>query len=262
MIMQEFVIRIRQRDGSEYEPSSIRGIISSLDTGAISHAEIDQLYATGELGNHNPRSLINTLWFKTTTHFGIRGGGTEHKQLMWGDIQLGIEGSEEFLEFNERQTKTRTDSDTNNIRRQKPRMYATGTERCPVVTYKQYADHRPMIFSADDHPFYLAVDTNKVNPADHAQWFLAAPIGRNKLDSIMKKMAERAGLPALMNGKRLTNTSASKRLCQKLLQSNVPDTQAILITGHKNAGSLNNYRVLSNDQRQSISNLLYITRLT
>ncbi|WAR27489.1 hypothetical protein MAR_013193, partial [Mya arenaria] len=149
MILQEFVMRIRQRDESKYEPSSIRGITSSLD-----------------------------------------------RQLMWGDIQLGIEGTEEFLEFNERQTKTRTGSDTNNVRRQKPGMYATGTERCQVVTYKQYADHRPMNFSGDDHPFYLAVVTNKV-----------APIGRNKLDSIMKKMAERAGLPALMNGKRLTHTT-------------------------------------------------------
>jgi hypothetical protein len=30
-ILQEFVVRVRQRDGSEYEPSSIRGIINSID---------------------------------------------------------------------------------------------------------------------------------------------------------------------------------------------------------------------------------------
>ncbi|WAR27330.1 LOW QUALITY PROTEIN: hypothetical protein MAR_013034 [Mya arenaria] len=215
----------------------------SMAADAISDAEIDRLYACGELENHNPRSLINTLWFNTTTHFGKRGGGTEHRQLMWGDIQLGIEGTEEFLEFNERQTN--------------PGL---------VVIQIMYADKNPgcmplalkgaqwLHTNTDDHPFYLAVVTNKVNPADHEQWFVAAPIGRNKLDSIMKTMAERAELPALMNGKRLTNTSARKRLCQKLLQSNVPDTQAILITGHKNEGYLNNYRVLPNDQRQSISN--------
>ncbi|WAR13582.1 hypothetical protein MAR_027762 [Mya arenaria] len=160
-----------------------------MEADAISDAEKVRVYATGELGNHNPRSLMNTLWLNTTTHFGISGGGTEHRQLMWENIQLGIEGTEENLKFNERQTKTRTGSDINNVRRQKPRMYATCTERCPVVTYKQYADHRPVNFSADDHPFYLAVVTNKVHPVEHEQWFLAAAKGRNKLDPFMKKMA-------------------------------------------------------------------------
>jgi len=47
----------------------------------------------------------------------------------------------EYLEYNERQTKTRIGIDPSNVRRQKPRLYATGTERCPVATYKAYADH-------------------------------------------------------------------------------------------------------------------------
>ena len=69
---------------------------------------------------------------------------------MWGDVKLCVDSelSCEYLEYNERQTKTRTGTDINNIRVQKPRMYATpGLDTCPVETYKVYASHRPENFS-------------------------------------------------------------------------------------------------------------------
>ena len=68
---------------------------------------------------------------------------------MSGDVQLCLDTELgcEYLEFNERQTKTRTGSDISNIRPESPRMYATGTETCPVETYKAYANHRPENFS-------------------------------------------------------------------------------------------------------------------
>ena len=72
----------------------------------------------------------------------------------------------------------------------------------------------------------------------------------------MSTMVKNAGLPELEHGKRLTNTSVRKRLCQKLLTSNVPDSHAIHITGHKNMESLNNYRSLTNQQQCNISNIL------
>ena len=64
---------------------------------------------------------------------------------MWGDVvhSYDTELRKEFLEFNERQTKTRTGVDLTNIRDQKPRMYATDKEDCPIKTYKAYADLRP-----------------------------------------------------------------------------------------------------------------------
>ena len=69
-------------------------------------------------------------------------------------------------------------------------------------------------------------------------------------------MAKNAALPEMTEGKRLTNTSIRKRLCQKLLTANVPDTHAIHITGHKNSDSLNHYRSLTNLQQRNISNIL------
>ena len=45
----------------------------------VTDQEIDILFQQGELGNINPASLINTLWLNNTLHFGMRGGGAEHR---------------------------------------------------------------------------------------------------------------------------------------------------------------------------------------
>lgn len=118
----EFILRVRQRDGKEYEPTTLRSIISSLDrylkehnyqtsivrgipfrqtmtvlankgkdlkkqgkgnkpmaANILTDKEIDLLYANGQLGNDSPNSLINRLWLNNTLHFGMRGGGNEHR---------------------------------------------------------------------------------------------------------------------------------------------------------------------------------------
>jgi hypothetical protein len=74
--------------------------------------------------------------------------------------------------------------------------------------------------------------------------------------SNLRTMTVKADLPEIQFGKKITNTSVRKRLCQKLLESDIPDTHAVHVTGHKSASSLNNYRSLSNAQQKSISNLL------
>ena len=68
---------------------------------------------------------------------------------MWGDVRLGYDDEQncEYIEYKERQTKTRTGTDFSNIRLQKPRMYATATARCPIALYKAYSDKRPDGFS-------------------------------------------------------------------------------------------------------------------
>ena len=188
----------------------------------------------------------------------MRGGGAEHRQLQWGDLNLCSDSdlNQEYIDCNERQTKTRTGEDVSNTHKDKPRMYARpDSERCPVTLYKKYADKRPELMCQNDSPFYLATITNKSMPTENERWFLSQPIGVNKLNGLMKNMALRAHLPDLPY-MRITNTSVRKHLCQKLLDSNIPDTHAIHITGHKTPQSLNNYRKLSNKQKQHVSTLL------
>lgn len=96
-------------------------------------------------------------------------------------------------------------------------MYATpnNPDRCPVASYNAYKAtkcKRPTNFSESHHPFYLATVTNTYTPGQGDQWFLRGPVGRNKLNNLMKQMATDANLPDLAS-KRITNISVRKHLC-------------------------------------------------
>ena len=218
--------------------------------------QIDQLYDFKQLGKQNPNSVLNTLWYLNTLHFGMRGGSTEHRAMCWGDVILkhDDERKVDFLEYHERATKTRTGDHVTNTRVCPPRMYATpdNPERCPIQLYMFYQAKRPQDYCDRHDPFYLAAITNEKNPAVQDKWFLRGPVGKNKLDNIMKNMAKAAYLPE----KHLTNTSVRKTLVQKMTDHHVPDNLQTYITGHKNSQSLNNYRTLNDNQNFSISNIL------
>lgn len=123
--LSNFTVSVRTKNGSEYEPVSLRAMISSFDrhlrkrgygvsivcntpefsktrdalkakqrdlkaqgkgskpmkSDPITDQEIDVLYASNQLGSANPNSVINTLWFLNTLHFGMRGGSTEHRVM-------------------------------------------------------------------------------------------------------------------------------------------------------------------------------------
>ncbi|KAJ8306414.1 hypothetical protein KUTeg_016959 [Tegillarca granosa] len=115
----------------------------------------------------------------------------------------------------------------NNTRTGQPRMYELSEkrERCPVTTYKIYADKRPSNFSQPEHSFYLVVVTHT-----HVRRLImnSGPIGKNKLNTLLKVMAKSAGVNM---DKRLTNTSARKHLCQTLINNNVFDEQAAFWIG-------------------------------
>ena len=202
------------------------------------------------------------MWYLNTLHFGIRGGGEEHRRLKWGDIELKRDTNSnlDYVEFNERQTKTRTGEDARNVRDSKPRAYETpaNKSRCPVEIYKEYRNRRPRGFCNSTDPFYLAVVTNKENPRNDDQWFLRGPVGKNKINNILKNMIKIAKLPE-HETKRLTNSSVRKHLCQKLMDKNVQDEHAIHITGHNNLSSLNKYRTLNENRKKEISQILSTT---
>ncbi len=153
------------------------------------------LWTTNQLGNANPESVLNTLWFNNTVHFGLRGSD-EHKQMRWGDVELKQDSSGlEFLEFTERVSKTRQGVDAKGVRSVSPKMWATpeNKDRCPVELYKLYRGYRPVGFGLPDTAFYIASTTIK-NPPIESQWFKRQPVGIHKLESMMKRMSKSAGL--------------------------------------------------------------------
>ena len=85
--------------------------------------------------------------------------------------------------------------------------------------------------------FYLGI-----NPKAAASdcWYLPRPMVKNKLGTIAKKMSVKAGFSA-----RHVNHSGRKTCVSKLLNANVPPTDVMQLTGHKNVAPLNAYSSLS-----------------
>lgn len=110
----------------------------------LTEDDIKLLYDKGLLGKSTPEALLNTVWFNNTVYFGLRGC-KEHRDMCWGDVQLRqTTNGEEFLEYTERQTKTRTGENPRDVRQIKPKMFSVqGSERDPVTVYKFYAEKRP-----------------------------------------------------------------------------------------------------------------------
>ena len=120
-----------------------------------------------------------------------------------------------------------------------------------MVAYKIYREKQPKNMMADNAPFYLGINYTKTD-GSKIHWFKSAPMGVNKLNTLMKTMASKANI----NNERLTNHSARKHMIQKLNDSEIPPTHIMQLSGHKNVQSITNYSSLNLKQQKNISCIL------
>ena len=287
--LTDFIRSVRQKDGEDYEPTSLRSLIGSFErhlknnnypasiinvrefelTRRSLQAKQKELKKAGLmlkwifctkknlLGVSSPESVLNTLWLNNTVHFGLRGC-QEHTQMRWGDVKLCRDSQgKEYLEYNERQTKTRTGADPSNVRKVIPKMFSTGVERDPLDVYKLYCEKRPQNMLGDDSPFYLGINHTRRSQEDtqSKNWFRSAPMSVNKLNSLMKTMAAKADL----SNERLTNHSGRKRMMQKLNDGGIPPTHIMQLSGHRNVLSVVNYSSINTEQQRNMSEILSST---
>ena len=112
-----------------------------------------------------------------------------------------------------------------------------------------YAEKRPAEMKADDAPFYLAV--NNVKSGSGKPWFKKAPVGVNKLNTLMKIIAQKAGL-----GPNFKNHSGRITMIQTLVNNDVPPTDIMPLSGHKNFQSITSYSTVSQKQQLNMSHTL------
>ena len=65
--------------------------------------------------------------------------------MCWGDVKLCEDAKgNEYLEYTERQTKTRSGIDTSNIRKVLPKMFSTGGEEIlsPFTKFTERSDRK------------------------------------------------------------------------------------------------------------------------
>ena len=102
------------------------------------------------------------------------------------------------------------------------------------VVYKLYAQKRPEKMNEDDSPFYLAVNNNvKAESLQTKEWFKVGPVGINKLNGLMKTMAQKAGI----NNERLRNHGCRKTMIRTLSENDIPLTHIAQLSGQQDLNS-------------------------
>ena len=113
----------------------------------ISKEEVDHLFLSNYFGISTPVILQRTVWWYITQHFGHRACD-EGRQMTFGDVKIEEDfstGDEYLVWLTERSTKTRNGERLLGHKRSfNPKAFATGTDRCPVITFKAFVSHRPL----------------------------------------------------------------------------------------------------------------------
>jgi hypothetical protein len=98
--------------------------------------EVDKLYTRGQMGMHNPDALLRMLWFQNTVHFGMHTV-TEHVNMKWEEVALcKTNTGTEYLQYSERVTKARTESNPGNTRDVTQQFWSNleKSDRCHVTS--------------------------------------------------------------------------------------------------------------------------------
>ena len=291
-----FLIQLKKKDGTDYEPVTIRNIVGSIarylnerryenimespnfrdmrevlkrkmkeskETGhgngprtasALTDEEVRSLWNAGVFTSTTPLGLISILYFYMTLNFGMHSG-QEHRDLKWGDVTLQKDhNGTEFLVYSERQTKTRTGENPRDQRKCTPQLWAQPqlNEKDPVAIYKKYASKRPAEAMTHESPFYLSV-IYRQKYDEHKPWFKNTPVGRNTLQSIVKKCASEAGI---VGKNHVTNHSARKTMIQTLRNAGLKAENIMEKSGHKNVSSILNYSVITDEEQRRMGAVL------
>ena len=95
---------------------------------SLNEREEEILWSNNKLGDSNSTSLVLTLWFLSTQHFGLRGC-QEHYSLHVEDIAFHYENNSEYIEFHEDPTILCQRALRPKERITNTKMFAVGGER-------------------------------------------------------------------------------------------------------------------------------------
>lgn len=214
----------------------------------VSQEEEEILWMNESLGSKTPESLIQTMWWLLTQHFGMRGR-QEHHSMRMEDFRItkGDDGIE-YVEFEEGPTKTRQSGLSSKPRQFIPRMFQTGGERCPVQLFREYIKRRPQHLKHSG-PFYLSIKNNR--RANDDIWYKVLPMGVNKINSMMKEIISGTSLES--SDKKFSNHSARKTVVSKMKKANLERAAIAKVTGHRNIQSLDDYDEGDEEEQRKLS---------
>jgi hypothetical protein len=229
---------------------------STQETSVVSQDDEDKLWENGVINLTTPQGLLNAVFFYNGKNFCLRGG-QEHKDLKFSQFQrkvvdIGDGQLKVAYEYTEHGSKNRSGG-IKQIRMKNKCVTqyedAGAGDRCHVTILDRYFLKVPKS-AKDKEDFYLRpLGTVPTDPM--APWFSIQPIGRNKLNCMMKTMSIQGGLSVVH-----TNHSLRSYGATKLFQQKVPEKLIQERTGHRSTEALRKYERISEEQKISTSKML------
>ena len=121
----------------------------------------------------------------------------------------------------------------------KPRMYANGSNSCPITSLKKYLEKRN---SDSDHLFQQP--RPKVTELD-STWYTSRPVGVRVLNEMMKSISKDANLSRVY-----TNHSVRATTITLLAHAGVETREIMKVSGHRNEASVRSYNADSSDAQK------------
>ena len=217
---------------------------------ALNQSEEELLWQNGSLGNHSPVALTNANFKCLSEQMGLRGRQDHYDAHVEDFILRKHDDGSESIVFNENPTKTRSGGLRVAKRTTKQVMWSTdGGPRDPVKLFKLWLSKRPQPMR-NQGPLYLTIIQR---PKNDDVWYTKVRMGQNTIGKIMPRMT--SSLES-STAKKLTNHSTRKTVVQKLKSAGQPRYKIKEITGHASEASLNDYDVISEEERRELSHII------
>ena len=219
----------------------------------ITFSQEDQIWMSGQLGFDHPVQLLNTVVFTLGMALALRAG-KEHRALRGMGFNSQIKwkmdrNGQRYFTYTE-DIGLKTNKGGLKHRKVQPKVvdvYAiSDTRRCPVrILYKYFCrmpiNRKCSALYLRPIPTYTGGD----------RWFYDAPVGVNKLQSIVKTVCRNAGLEGKYTNHSLRSTAATR------MYHNACDEQMIQeVTGHRSL-AVRQYKRTSNAQKKYAGSCIF-----
>ena len=212
---------------------------------SISAEDIKKCYETKVFGDETPLSLLRVNWFNISLHF-CRRGRENQRSLTKESFEIRQDGNgAEYVAM------TRSESTKNHqggiadkaADEGDPKMFSTGTTRCPVKYFKKLL----AVLNPNQMALFQKPKRN-FTTADHI-WFENSPIGVNSISTMMKKISIDANLSQVYSNHCVRSTTITA-----LDVAGIPIHRIMQTSGHRNEASVKFYcdrQTLDKDKESS-----------
>ena len=215
----------------------------------ISKQEENKLWESGVLGDSEPKSLQNKVFYTFGKMLCSRGG-VEHRSLKLSQFQR--KSQPDHCVYVENVLKNRNGSFKQlHVKSKMVPVYACpeASKRCPVHIIDLYISKLPP--KAVENDIFYVHPLENVPSEPSAPWYSAIPVGKHTLNDKVKRMCKAAGIEGNTTNHSLRATGATR-----MYRSGVPEKVIQERTGHRSLEGLRSYNRSNEQQHQAASAVL------